>query len=499
MRKGLMAPSSLLAALGLRVSTGATSFDAALSAVRASLAPTEAEAWRTDAQIRMHRNGSRSSMMLIPVAAFLIAILFAPWVNAAMRFGWAAFMTVLCLTIDQINRRLDRMTGRDARAVGRKSTISTILSVFFVAAWCSMGALFWVDGQPLDQMLLVLVLACSMAGTIALCASHPAIAVATLTIHAAFLIGPAALAHDHLDTMLALLGGMFTVLISGQLFTLSIGTGKLLLLEHERTQLVHNLRAAKSESDRERGLAKSAGRAKSQFLSNMNHELRTPMNAILGFSEIIQSKAFGNDVEKYVEYAGIIHDSGKHLLSLIDDMLDLAKIEAGKLSLKEADVDLCYVIENAIANQEVVARQAQLTLSMRIARGLPRIFADERGIRQIVVNLLSNAIKFTPPEGHVTVFARAEADGGIAFGVEDTGVGIAAEDRDHVFERFGHGRHDITMDKKGTGLGLAIVKGFAEAHDGNVMLESKIGDGTRVTVHIPVDRVIARENTRLSA
>jgi cell cycle sensor histidine kinase DivJ len=230
----------------------------------------------------------------------------------------------------------------------------------------------------------------------------------------------------------------------------------------------------------------------------MNHELRTPMNAILGFSEIIQAKSFGGDVEKYAEYATIIHDSGEHLLSLIDGMLDLAKIDAGKLSLREANVDLALLIADAIDRETETARQARIALTANVARGLPYVFADERGLRQIVANLLSNAMKFTQADGHVTIFARVEPDGCIAFGVADTGVGIAKEDKDHVFERFGRGRHDVTEELKGTGLGLAVVKGFAEAHDGSVVLESEIGNGTRVTITLPKDRTIIRENRRLA-
>jgi two-component system cell cycle sensor histidine kinase PleC len=223
----------------------------------------------------------------------------------------------------------------------------------------------------------------------------------------------------------------------------------------------------------------------------MNHELRTPMNAILGFSELIKQKAFGPDVDKYVEYAGIIHHSGKHLLGLIDDMLDLAKIEGGKLSLRESEFSLSELMSDIFAENEARAAEAQLSLLKKVTPGLPRVHADERALRQILVNLMSNAIKFTPAGGCVTLFAQHEADGRIAFGVDDTGMGIADEDKAHVFERFGQGRHDVTTVDKGTGLGLAIVKGFAEAHDGSVELRSALGAGTRVTAYLPAERVRA--------
>ncbi|MBS0273930.1 MAG: HAMP domain-containing histidine kinase [Proteobacteria bacterium] len=465
--------------------------------IEASLLPSAQTAWHTEAQLRVHRNGSRSSMMTMPAAAFLVALAFRPWVDFNTRLLWWAGVTALCLAIGYCNTRIDRMTGHDAGTVSRKSIYVTLLSVVFLTAWCSMGIFFWTS-EPVAQMLLVLILACSMAGTIVVCASHPAIAASTLFIHAAFLIGCTALGGSELDHLLAALSAIFTVLMAGQLIALTAGVNQLLALEHERTGLVQNLRAAKRESDMERGRAQLAGRAKSQFLSHMNHELRTPMNAILGFSEIIQAKSFGSDVDKYAEYAAIIHDSGEHLLSLIDGMLDLAKIDAGRLSLRETEVDVARLIGDAIEAENEIARQARITLTGKYARELPRVFADERGLRQIVVNLLSNAIKFTQAEGHVTVFAHVEPDGSFALGVADTGIGIAREDKDHIFERFGRGRHEVTEQLKGVGLGLAVVKGFAEAHDGKVLLESEIGDGTCVTVLLPKNRVLGSPAQRLA-
>jgi signal transduction histidine kinase len=474
-------------------------FRSAARTVSASINPSPENAWLADGQLRLHRNGSRSSMLIMPVAGLLVSFAFRPWVGLEWRMGWWIGLTLVCLAIHRGNLALDRMTGRDAATVSRKSKYATALSVVFLMAWCSMSVFLWAPGEPTDQMLLVLILACSMAGTIVISASHPAIALAALIIHAVFLIGPPAFGDGALDTELSLLAAVFTLLLVGQLVVQTMGVNRLLTLEHERAGLVQGLRAAKRESDRERGRAISAGRAKSQFLSNMNHELRTPMNAILGFSEIIQAKSFGTDVDKYAEYATIIHDSGEHLLSLIDDMFDLAKIEAGKLSLCETDVDLALLIADMIGAELKAAHQARISLTGNIARGLPRVFADERGLRQIVANLLSNAIKFTQAEGKVTVFAQVEQDGRMAFGVHDTGAGIASEDKDHVFERFGHGRHDVTEDRKGPGLGLAVVKGFAEAHDGCVVLDSEIGSFTRVTVYLPKDRVLTSEDRRLAS
>ena len=191
---------------------------------------------------------------------------------------------------------------------------------------------------------------------------------------------------------------------------------KLLRLEHERAGIVADLLRAKQNSDRERARAEHFVRAKSQFLSHMNHELRTPMNAILGFSELIRSKAFGEDTAKYAEYAAIIHDSGQQLLGLIDNMIDLARIEGGKLYLRESEFSLSLLIEDEYETNSPLAEERRLSFARKLVRTLPLVRADERGVRQIVANLLSNALKFTAAGGCVTLFARTEPDGRVAFG-----------------------------------------------------------------------------------
>jgi two-component system cell cycle sensor histidine kinase PleC len=489
-------PRQMIAA---RVAASVRDLRNAWNTIRLSVSPTPAEAWQTDAQLRLMRSGTRSSTLMIPFAAFFVALAFAPWVGSLRRNAWWIGLSILCIAIDQINRRIDHIAGRDAETVARKARLSVAISILFYAGWSSMSVVFWVPDQPVAQMLLVLILACSLAGSTVICAAHPATAFSALVIESAFLIGPTALGGSTLDVTLSALSAVFILLVTGQLIGLSTGMQRLLMLEHERSDVVQSLRAAKQESDRERGLAAAAGRAKSQFLSNMNHELRTPMNAILGFSELIKSKAFGDAADKYAEYAGIIHDSGQQLLGLIDGMLDLAKIEGGRLSLREADVSLALLISDTVEQHEEAARSARLTLSCQIQQGFPQVFADERGLRQILSNLLSNAINFTLPDGRITVFARVDPDGRLAFGVEDTGMGIAKEDQAHVFERFGKRRHDVMVHNKGVGLGLAIVKGFAEAHDGSVKLESDVGAGTRVTVYLPKDRLLERTGAMRAA
>jgi signal transduction histidine kinase len=223
----------------------------------------------------------------------------------------------------------------------------------------------------------------------------------------------------------------------------------------------------------------------------MSHELRTPLNAILGFSELIASRIFAKDPDRNYEYADLIHSSGKHLLALINDILDLAKIEAGRWKLEDTELDLHIIARDALQLVTWRARDNDVTLVNAIAPDLDLLQGDERAVKQILLNLLSNAVKFTPANGRITAFATVNEDG-LAFGVTDTGVGIAPEDQSRVFDSFGQGKHDIAVADKGTGLGLAIVKGLVEAHGGHISLESQVGKGTCVTVQLPLGRLRPR-------
>jgi signal transduction histidine kinase len=248
-----------------------------------------------------------------------------------------------------------------------------------------------------------------------------------------------------------------------------------------------NLRKARDEVANARDAAVNANMSKTLFFANMSHELRTPLNAILGFSELLGSDIFA---DRRVEYAGLIHSSGRHLLDLVNDLLDLSRIEAGKLELHTETLDFALLARECVKTLESRARTSRLRLILSITRNMPAVMGDRRALKQVLLNLLTNAVKFSEPGGKVEVFARIDSWGDLVFGVRDEGVGIALEDQAKVFERFGQGRHDVTNDMEGTGLGLPIVKGLVEAHGGRVALESTVGLGTCVTVWIPAERMV---------
>lgn len=257
-----------------------------------------------------------------------------------------------------------------------------------------------------------------------------------------------------------------------------------------------NLRRLRDDLAVARDAAVEANRTKTLFFANMSHELRTPLNAILGFSELQTLEVFA---AKRVEYARLIHSSGSHLLSLVNDLLDLSRIEAGQLELHNQSLSLAELIEDCIETAIIRARSRELRVLRDVQSPLPMVNGDWRALKQILLNLLTNAIKFSSPGGAIEIFAKLTASGDLAFGVKDEGIGIAEDEQARVFERFSQIRHHIAGVEKGTGLGLPIVRGLAKAHGGDVAMESRIGEGTCVTVTLPGHRLEHRPPTALAS
>jgi signal transduction histidine kinase len=260
----------------------------------------------------------------------------------------------------------------------------------------------------------------------------------------------------------------------------------------ERRRLEDGLAAAivRAESSREEALvardaAERASRMKSMFLATMSHELRTPLNAIIGFSELIHTNLHGPHGDpRYQEYGGLIHNAGRHLLSLINDILDMSKIEAGKFELNRETLDMRDVIHDCLDLMRERASQGGVELRVEAAATPLRIDADQRAMKQILLNLLSNAIKFTPQDGRVAVRATL-SDGKLILRVKDTGIGIAADQLNRLGNPFVQVRSSAGASHEGTGLGLALVRALAEIHGGDMAIESRLGGGTTVTVSIP--------------
>jgi signal transduction histidine kinase len=228
-----------------------------------------------------------------------------------------------------------------------------------------------------------------------------------------------------------------------------------------------------------------ANRHKSEFLANMSHELRTPLNAVIGFSEVLIERMFGEVNAKQEEYLNDILSSGKHLLSLINDILDLSKIEAGRMELEAQPFDLPSALDNALTLIRERAARHSIGLEVHVDPRIGEVVADERKVKQVLLNLLSNAVKFTPEGGKITMGAALNGDA-VAVSVADTGIGIAAEDQEAVFEEFRQVGDDYARKREGTGLGLALARRLVELHGGTLSLESELGKGSTFTFTIPV-------------
>jgi two-component system cell cycle sensor histidine kinase PleC len=366
-----------------------------------------------------------------------------------------------------------------------------LLDLFFGLAW--MFILIHpigVDESSNTFMLFVMLLVVAVSSMLA--SSLPiAVFAATFPVTAAIALDfvlQGTLRNYILAGMAVAAQGYFAAL-AYRLYSTTLAT---LEARAEKDALIGELEQAKAISDEARRRAEAANISKSRFLAQMSHELRTPLNAILGFSEVMKSEVFGeHSVPAYKEYSADIHNSGVHLLGLINEILDLSRIEAGRYELNEESISLAGVTEDCHHLLKLRATNRGITIHEMFEPELPRLWADERAVRQICLNLLSNAIKFTPQGGEIWLKVGWTASGGQYLSVQDTGPGIPEDEIPVVLASFGQGSNSIKSAEQGAGLGLPIAKSLIDLHGGTFNLKSKLRIGTEVIVTFPPERVVA--------
>jgi two-component system, cell cycle sensor histidine kinase PleC len=293
---------------------------------------------------------------------------------------------------------------------------------------------------------------------------------------------------DYILAFMALTAEGYFSVLAYRLYSTTLAT---LEARAEKDALFGELEQSKAVSDEARRRAEGANIAKSRFLAQMSHELRTPLNAILGFSEVMKGEVFGpHSVPTYKDYAIDIHNSGVHLLNLINEILDLSRIEAGRYELNEEAVSLAAVVAECHHLLKLRASNRGITIHELFEPDMPRLWADERALRQVCLNLLSNAIKFTPQGGEIWLKVGWTASGGQYMSVKDTGPGIPEEEIPIVLASFGQGSNSIKSAEQGAGLGLPIAKSLIDLHGGTFTLKSKLRVGTEVIVTLPPERVM---------
>lgn len=437
----------------------------------------------------------KPNRLMAPVFAAAMCVLFSSWVPAGTLALWYAMVLASLLPQFLVVRMMP--AGILPMATTAKwLRLGALANLLHVVSWTAMGWLLWVPGNDFNHLLIQLALATGLTAHASLVAPSRAVALPAFCWYGVAMTLVPLQAHQTIYIYLACVTPFYVGYVGFMARQHHARARAALVMTEERNALLAELVCAKLESDRGREKAEAASLAKSQFLANMSHELRTPLNAIIGFSELISTRIFAEEPNRNYEYATLIHGSGLHLLALINDILDLAKIEAGSWKLEEHELDLHRTTADALQLVAWKADAGSVMLRNDVPDDLPFLFADARALKQVLINLLSNAVKFTQGGGTVTVFAEEDAFGNLEFGVADSGVGIAPEDLQRVFDSFGQGKHDVAIADKGTGLGLAIVKGLTAAHGADITLESEVDKGTRVTITFPAMRLRSRASLR---
>jgi len=441
--------------------------------------------------LQLFAKGRQSSTFGLALFALVAAAIATTWVPLEPLLIWLGIELATLLISHALAAKFSSLETASVN-VGRWRSNFIIAEVIQGIVWAQLVGLVGESEDPSGRtfILVALLLVAAMNATIT--ASIPIAVYAGLAPMTAAIVAflwPSSLTDKTMPLAVLACGALlYSAILAKKLYAKSLDT---LSFQSEKDELIAELEQAKANSDLARRRAEEANLAKSRFLATMSHELRTPLNAILGFSEVMKAELFGaHKVPSYKEYSNDIHISGQHLLALINEILDLSRVEAGRYELKAEPVALNHVMDDCHHLMALRAKKRDITINVSSEPELPRIWADERAVRQVVLNLLSNAIKFSRPGGIVTIKVGWTSAGGQYFSVKDTGPGIPEEEIPIVMSSFGRGSLAQKNAEEGSGLGLPIVKGLVELHGGTFTLKSKVREGTEVIVVFPPERVM---------
>jgi two-component system, cell cycle sensor histidine kinase PleC len=461
-----------------------------LREARRSLSEPDAIPSHSSAMVRLFAEINRSATPMLGVIALGVCATALAWVEAGPLATWIAFITCAILTGYSLPIAfLDSSDQEKTAGVWRRKFVFS--TAFSGSAWAYLIVMLLKSSAPNAQAFAIVVMLLVSTVMSLLAAAIPAAFVAGML---PMVVGVTILYAPHLHGA-ALPTAALSVGVIGYFLVvarrLHATASQNMSFQAEKDSLIAELEQAKLNSDEARRRAEGANLAKSRFLATMSHELRTPLNAVLGFSEVMKGELFGpHAVPAYKEYSTDIHASGQHLLMLINEILDLSRVEAGRYELKEEPVSLTAVVEECLRLLWLRIERRHLVITEAMEPGLPRIWADERAVRQVTLNLLSNAIKFTPQGGSITIKVGWTRKGGQYLSIADTGPGIPPEEIPIVLSSFGRGTLAQKNAEEGTGLGLPIVKGLVELHGGEFRLNSTLRLGTEVIVIFPPERVM---------
>ena len=463
--------------------TGASQFEE-------SLPQEKSIPWQRDLLEMFLRNQWQLAPAM-PMLAVLFGITAMTWVPIATAISWL----IAVLGCNAIQLYLCRLYFQQPRSdqeqrdwIGMLSASELLLG----ACWVIPLFVFWPKVNTLEGEFIIATIMVVSAARFLLVSNFMPVLVAGTCI---MTMGVAYRCAMETGPIFIAMAGLIITLEAFFLFIarqLQSTARDMIIFRNQKDVLIAELQQERDKAEVERKKAETANIAKSSFLANMSHELRTPLNAILGFSEVLEREMFGPlDNATYKDYAGDIHNSGQYLLGLINDILDISRIEAGRRDVRDEPFALIDAMDNASHLTAIAATEKGITVSFDVQSGTPKIMCDIRAVNQVAINLLNNGIKFTPNGGLVTMFAQPTAQGTVEFRIKDNGPGIPADEIAQSLAAFSRGSLATKKAIDGAGLGLSIVKGIMELHGGSIEIKSEVGRGTEVICTFPAKRILS--------